>query len=75
MENREVQIVYVYMKRPLALVRAQKKYNETHKDKLKEYHKRYYQRKKEDEEWMKAQREKKRAIYKSKKNAGCSTTS
>jgi len=69
MERQEVQIVYVYMKRPLALIRAQKKYNETHKDKLKEYHRNYYLRKREDAQWMQIQREKKRSKYQSKKDA------
>lgn len=60
MEN---QILDTQNKYLISMRKANKKYRETHKEKLNEYHKQYYKAHKSDEEYMNKQREKARKCY------------
>ncbi len=51
----------------ISMRKANKKYRETHRDKFNDYQKKYYHEHKQDEEYMKKQREKaKKSYYKRK---------
>jgi hypothetical protein len=55
-------IVYIYIKRPLALIKAQEKYRQNNKDKYNELAKKCYEKKKQDPEYI----EKRKAYLKEK---------
>ena len=63
--NKEIQIIYVY--RNEALKKAQKKYRDSHKEKIAEIQKKYYDKIKNDEEFKNKVKEQKKQYYQMKK--------
>jgi len=68
-QNNLPEIIIIYSSYTEAQKRAIKKYRETHKDKVNELAKKYYEEQKQDPEYMRMKRERSRLYYLKKKLA------
>lgn len=60
-------IKYIYLSRSASLKKAQRNYRERNREKMSEIQKRHYDKIKDNEEFKKKQRERKREYYQRKK--------
>ena len=66
MENNK-EIVYVYISRPISLIKAQKKYRENHKDIMSKNSLLYYYKNKENEDFLEKRKLYQKEYYINKK--------